>query len=139
MPIPLLRQYYNGGSHSRILRGYVQSFSLGEPGNPLSLTIFNEDVDALVRHWVFLVDGGVEGPYRWGVGGALPRCLLIRKVRPGHVHQSLVASKGVQKTHWVVWKVRIWTNVVNKFGVLCHPCCAFGTQSEELYKRRMTE
>ena len=42
-------------------------------GDPLSLTIFNMFVDAVVRNWVLMVTGGAGGPERWGGGFALPR------------------------------------------------------------------
>ena len=44
---------------------------------PLSLTIFNVVVDAVVRNWVSLVAGGVEGPDVEGEGGVFQGAIFF--------------------------------------------------------------
>ena len=51
-----------GGYYGEVFKG----FGGVTQGDPLSPTIFNVVVDAVVQHWVLLMAGGIGEPDRWG-------------------------------------------------------------------------
>ena len=62
----ILVQASDGGLYGGILRGIMPRFSGVTQGDPLSPTIFNVVVEAVVRHWILLVAGGAGGKDGWG-------------------------------------------------------------------------
>ena len=46
--------------------GYFKGFQGVTQGDPLPPTIFNVVVDAVVCHWISLVEGGTGGQDGWG-------------------------------------------------------------------------
>ena len=114
----------------------------GDPGvtqvDPLSPTIFNVVVDAVVRHWVTVM---VEGAEERGESG-----------QEGRHHNALFyADNGVVAFLDPQWlqgafstlvglfdRVGLRTNVRTTVGMVCLPYQAAGTQSEAAYGQRMT-
>ena len=107
-------------------------------GDPLSHTIFNVVVDAVVRQWV---NGLVDEAEAKGETG-----------REGR-HQSAVfyANDGIDVLSDPAWlqgafnalvsifdRVGLLTNVGKKVSMVCHPCQAgSGNRAEEAYRRRV--
>ena len=107
-------------------------------GDPLSPTIFNVVVDAVVRHWVTLA---MEEADKQGERG-----------REGRHQASLFyADDGMvalSDPRWLQWafsmlvglfdRVGLNTNTGKTVSMTCRPCTAAGNQSEEAYGRKMT-
>ena len=107
-------------------------------GDPLSPTIFNVVVDAVVRHWVTMAldkaekrgEGGDEGRYQ---------------VALFYADDDMVA---LSDPHWLQWafnalvslfeRVGLRKNVGNTVSMVCQPCLAAGTKLEAAYGRKMT-
>ena len=60
-PPPVLRKVDDGGSRGWVIRKGVPRFLGDNPRRPVSPTIFDMVVDAVLHHWVLLVMGGVVG------------------------------------------------------------------------------
>ena len=107
-------------------------------GDPLSPTIFNVVVDAVVRHWVTLAMD--EADKRGGRGNE-----GRHQVDLFYADDGMVASSN---TRWLQWefdtlvglfgRVGLQTNVGKTVSIVCRPRHAAGTQSEATYGRRMT-
>ena len=107
-------------------------------GDPLSPTIFNVVVDALVRHWVSVTAEGAEerGGYRKEGIHQNPLLYAYNVMVPSSDPQWI---QGAFSTLVILLdRVGLWTNVRNTVGMVCCPCQAAGTQSEVTYERRMT-
>ena len=106
-------------------------------GDPLSPTIFNVVVDAVVRHWVTVM---VEGAEERGEHG--------QEVRHNnslfYADNDMVASSDLQ---WLQGafitlvglfdRVVLWTNVGNTVSMVCRPYQEAGNQLEASYGRQM--
>ena len=118
-------KYFKGG------RGVTQ-------GDPLSPTIFNVVVDAVVRHWVTLAVTEAETRGERGWEGSNQAALL-------YADDGMIASSDPQ------WLQSTFTQIVGLFdrvglntntskivSMTCRPCTAAGNRSEEAYGRLMT-
>ena len=107
-------------------------------GDPLSPTIFNVVVDAVVRHWLILAVE--EAETRGGCG------------REG-MHQTYLfytddGMVALSDPRWLQWAfatlvglfdpVGLKTNVGKTVSMTCRPCPAAENQSEEAYGHKMT-
>ena len=127
---------------ARVGRYYREAFKGARgvtQGDPLSPTIFNVVVDAVVRHWI---DGMVEEADETGETG-----------RDGR-HQSAVfySDEGMVVLSDPAWlqgafsslvaifdRVGLRTNVGKTVIMACHPCRAgAGNRTEAAYSRRLT-
>ena len=122
--------------------GYYRTFFLGEhgitQGDPLSPTIFNVVVDAVVRHWVTVA---VEGAKERGECGQDSR----------HQAAQLYADNDMVASSDPRWLQGSFATLVSLFdrvslqkivgktvGMVCHPYQAVGNQSKAAYGRRIT-
>ena len=104
-------------------------------GDPLSPTIFNVVVDAVVRHWVNMALE--EGEKRGGEGR--------HQAAFFYADDGMVASS---EPRWLQWafdalvslfeQVGLRKNFGKTVSMVCRPCQAARTQSEEAYTRKMT-
>ena len=95
-------------------------------------------VDAVVRHWVTMELDEAEKMGGRGKGGRHQDALL-------YADDDMVASSNPR---WIKWaftalvslfeRVGLWTNVRKTVRMVCRPCQAAGTQSEAVYRRKMT-
>ena len=94
--IRLLREYWNKPKMVARAGGYYGTGFKGErgvtQGDPLSPTIFNVVVDAVVRHWVTLAVTEAETR---GVRGQSPGRPLLRGRRNGSIVRPPLATVGV--------------------------------------------
>ena len=107
-------------------------------GDPLSPTIFNVVVDAVVRHWVTMSLDEAEKKGEMGIEGRHQAALF-------YADNSMVESS---KPRWLQWafdalaglleRVRLRTNVGKKFSMVFRPYQAAGTQSIAAYGMKMT-
>ena len=95
----LLRAYWSKSTMVARAGGYYGTGFKGErgvtQGDPLSPTIFNVVVDAVVCHWVTLA---VEEAETWGgagAGGQAPGRPLLRRRRHGSVIRPPLATMGI--------------------------------------------
>ena len=107
-------------------------------GNPLSPTIFNVVVDAVVRHWVTGVIADAEERGELGKEGRHQADLF-------YAEDGMVASsdprwlQGALNTLVVLFdRVGLRINFGKTVGMVCHPCQAAGNLSEAAYGRRVT-
>ena len=97
-------------------------------GDPLSPTIFNVVVDAVVRHWVTLSVEDLENRGERGKEGRHQATLF-------YADDGMVAPSD---PHWLQWafnvlvglfeRVVLHTNVGKKVRITCRPCLAAGNQ-----------
>ena len=107
-------------------------------GDPLSPTIFNVVVDAVVRHWVTLTVEEAETQGERGWEGRHQDALF-------YADDGMVASPDPR---WLQWafntlvrlfdRVGLHTNVGKTFSMTCRPCPTAVNQSEVAYGRKMT-
>ena len=107
-------------------------------GDPLSPTLFNLVVDAVVRHWVTMAMAEAEKQGERGNEGRHQADLF-------YADDDMVASSDPQ---WIQWafdtlvsifeRVGMQTNVRKTASMVCRPCQATGTQLEAACGRRMT-
>ena len=107
-------------------------------GNPLSPTIFNAVVDAVVQHWV---QGVVEESEARGELGQEGR----HQVALFYANNGMVASSdpawlqgAFNALVGLFYRVGLKTNVGNTVGMVCHPCQAAGNITTAAYGRRIT-
>ena len=100
-------------------------------GDPLSPTIFNVVVDALVCHWVTLEVEDTEKRRERGEEGRHQATLF-------YADNGMVASSNPRWLQWVFnalvslfERVGLRTNVGKTVSMTCRPCPAAGNQSEE--------
>ena len=107
-------------------------------GDPLSPTIFNVVVDAVVRHWVTLAAKEAETRGELGREGRHQAALF-------YADDGMVASSDPR---WLQWafatlvglfdRVGLNTNTEKTVSMTCRPCTAAGNRSDEAYGRLMT-
>ena len=107
-------------------------------GDPLSPTILNEVVDAVVRHWVAVMVDQVGGQEVHGQQGQHKSYLL-------YADDGMVASS---EPGWLQGNLSTLVRLFNRVGLrknfkktvrmVCRPCWEVVTQSEVAYERRMT-
>ena len=102
-------------------------------GDPLSPTIFNAVVDAVVRHWVTLVVKEAETSGERGREGRYQAALF-------YADDGMVASSDPRWLQWVFTtlvglfdRVRLNKNTGKTISMTCRPCTAAGTSR----RRRM--
>ena len=106
-------------------------------GYPLSPTIFNIAVDAMIWHWVMLVAGYQAGPEGF-----------VRVVQSleafFYANNGLLASSWPDLLHEVLYVLtgifdrdRLHTNANKTMGVVYQPYCISSGNSEAAYERRM--
>ena len=107
-------------------------------GDPLSPTIFNVVVDAVVRHWVTLAVAEAEKRGGWGREGRHQAALF-------YADNGMVSSSDRQWLQWAFTQlVRLFervglnTNTKNTVSMKFRPCTAAGNPSEKAYGRLMT-
>ena len=101
-------------------------------GDPLSPTIFNVVVDAVVRHWG---TGVISGAEEWG-----------ERVKEGrHQYSLFYVDNGMVASSDPCWLqgafntlVGLRNNAGKTVGMVCRPCQAVGNLSEVAYGRRIT-
>ena len=121
---------------------YRKAFKGGrgvKQGDPLSPTIFNLVVDAVVRHWVNGLIDEAEAKGEMGREG-------------GHQSAVFYANNGMVVTLDPAWlqgatntlvaifdRVGLLTNIGKTVSMVCHPCqSGSGNHAEEAYRRRVT-
>ena len=121
-----------GGYFRRLFKGYRGVTQV----NPLSPTIFNVVVDAVISHWVTVVtptDVGMGllglkiidlAAFLYADGSLVALTQWERLQRAFHVLASLFGQVGLQ------------TKTGKTVSMLCHPCHAPVRMSEEAYKIR---
>ena len=107
-------------------------------GDPLSPTIFNVVVDAVVLHWVTMAIAEAKKRRRGGGGEGKHQASLF------YADDGMVASS---EPRWLQWefdtlfslydRLGLRTNVGNTVSMVCRPCQAAGSQLEAAYGRRM--
>ena len=107
-------------------------------GDPLSPTIFNVVVDAVVRHWVTGIIAEVEAQGDLGKEGRHKAALF-------YAYDGMVASldprwlQGAFNTLLGLFdRAGLRTNVGNTVVIVCHPCQSAGNLTTEAYGRRVT-
>ena len=122
--------------------GYCGTAFLGVRGvthrDPLSPTIFNVVVDAMVNNWGTVVIAGAE---EWGERGK----------EGWHQAALFYADDGMVASYDSCWiqvafntlvdlfdRVGLRNNFRKTVGMVCHPCQAAVTQSDVAYGRHMT-
>ena len=108
-------------------------------GDPLSPTIFNVVVDAVVRHWVNGIVEEAEARGEMGWEGRHQAALFYAEDRmvfssdPAWLQGAFTALVGLFD------RVGLMTNVGKTVSMVCHPCQAgAGNRTEEAYGRRIT-
>ena len=108
-------------------------------GEPLSPTIFNVVVDAVIWHWVHGVVKEVEAKGETGREGRHQTALfytdggMVASSEPAWLQGAFKALVGLFD------RVGLLTNVGKTVSMVCHPCQgAAGNRTEEAYGRRIT-
>ena len=107
-------------------------------GNPLSPTIFNVVVDAVVRHWIRIAVTEAETRGGRGREGRHKSALF-------YADDGILTSSDPQ---WLQWafsqivglfdRVGLNTNIEKTVSTTCKPCNTTGNRSEEAYGQIMT-
>ena len=107
-------------------------------GNPLSPTIFNVVVDAVLRHWVHEVVDEAEVQGETGREGRHQAALF-------YTDDSMVTSSdptwiqgGFNALVGLFDRLGLQTNVGKTVSMVCHPCQAAGNITQAAYGRRLT-
>ena len=123
-----------GGHYSETSRGFWGVTQ----GDPLSPTIFNVVVDAVVCNWIFLKVGGAGGTDRWG-REVLHRSAFFYADNIMVVSNDTDWLQGAFDTlTWLFDMVGIHINIGKTVGIICHPFRAVRTQLEATYEQCMT-
>ena len=106
-------------------------------GDPLSPTIFNVVVGAVVRNWVTVVIAVMEERVEHGQEGSHQASLF-------YADDGMVASsdprwlQGAFNTLVSLFdRLVLRTNALKAVGMVFHPCQASGNQTESAYGRRI--
>ena len=107
-------------------------------GDPLSPTIFNVVVDAVVRHWLQLATQEAERRGERGREGLHQATLL-------YADDGMLASSDPR---WLQWAFKILVGLFDRVGLktnqrktvimTCRPCSTPGNRSEASYTHTMT-
>ena len=138
----LLRTYLQRSSMVARAEGYYGEAFKGARGvtqvDPLSPTIFNVVVDAVVCHCVTLVMTEAKKRGERGNKGRHQAALF-------YTDYGMVASSDPFCLQWafdtlvsMFERVGLRNNAEKTVSMVCRPCQAAGTQSEAAYERRMT-
>ena len=138
----LLREYWNKSTMVARAGGYYGTGFKGgrgvTQGDPLSPTIFNVVVYAVVYHWVTLLVTEAETRGESGREGRHQSALF-------YADDGMVALSDPQWLQWAFTKlvglfdrVGLNTNTKKTVSMTCRPCTAAGNRSEEAYGRFMT-
>ena len=123
-----------GGYYRAAFKGYRGVTQ----GDMLSPTILNMAVDAVVRHWVYVLVEVAEERVEHGQKGRHQKSLfytdndMVALLYPRWLQGTFSTLVGLLN------RVGVWTNVRNTVGMFCCPCQVEGTQSEASYGRWMT-
>ena len=106
---------------------------------PLSPTIFNVVVDAIIRHWVTVVGGPQEGNKK-GLGKSIHTLAALFHASDGLV--TYPESTHIQGAFNVLTglfdQVGLQTNGGKMVSMACRPCHTYHTWSTEDYTRKVT-
>ena len=138
----LLREYWKKSTMVARSGGYYGTGFKGErgltQGDPLSPTIFNVVVDAVVRHWVTLAVKEAETQEERGWEGRHQAALF-------YADDGMVASSDPRWLQWVFTtlvglfeRVSMKMNTGKTVSMTCRPCPAVGNRSEAAYSHTMT-
>ena len=102
-------------------------------GDPLSPTIFNVVVDAVVRHWLTILAQEAERRGERGREGRHQSALF-------YADDGMLASSDPRWLHWeftqlvgLFDRVGLRTNCTKTVSMTCRPCSTPGHRSEETY------
>ena len=122
--------------------GYYRAAFWGErgvtQGDPLSPTIFNVVVDAVVQHWVTVVLTESEARGELGQEGRHQAALfytndsMVASSDPAWLQGAFTALVGLFD------RVGLQNNFGKTVGMVCHPCQSAGNLTTEAYGRRIT-
>ena len=100
-------------------------------GDPLSPTIFNVVVDAVVRHWLTIAVTEAENRRKWGREGRHQAALF-------YADDGMLASSDPQWLQWaftqlvgLFYRVGLHTNSGKTVRMTCRPCSTTGNRLEE--------
>ena len=126
------------GQGRRVLQTSLQGVLRGHAGRPLSPTIFNVVVYAVILHWVTVVT-----PTEAGTGGL--GLAISDLVEYFYSNNNLVASTQSERLHkefdvftGLLYRVGLRTNTENTVGMVCQPFHAPWGVLEEAYVQRVT-
>ena len=123
-----------GGYYGTAFRGEIGVTQ----GDPLSPTIFDVAVDAVVRHWVkgFIVEaeaqGGLVKEGRNHAALFYANDGMVALSDPGWLQGAFNTLVGL------FYSVGLRTNFGKTVGMVCHPCQAAGNLPTEAYGRKVT-
>ena len=107
-------------------------------GDPLSPTIFNVVVDAVVRHWVTIAVTEAEKRKERGREGRHQAAVF-------YADDGMLALSDPQWLQWAFTqlvglfdRVGLNTNSGKTVSITCRPCSTTGNRSEKAYGRLMT-
>ena len=138
----MLREYWERTTMvARAGSYYGKGFKGGRgvtQGDPLSPTIFNVVVDAVVRHWLTIT---VKEAEKRGERGREVR----HQVALFYADDGMLVSSNPQCLQWdftqlvgLFDRVGLKTNCKKTVSMTCRPCSTPGNRSEEAYGRLMT-
>ena len=107
-------------------------------GDPLSPTIFNMVVDAVVRNWATLVIVGAEDQSECGNQGRHQASLFYADDGMVALSDPLWLQVAFNTQIGLFDRVCLQTNVVKTVGMVCRPYLAARNQSGAAYRRRIT-
>ena len=109
-------------------------------GDPLSPTIFNMVIDAVIRHWVTVVGGPQEGSGQEGLGTSIQSLSVLF-----YTNDGLVASPESARFQGAFNALTgffdrddLRTNEGNTVSMACRPCRTLHVWSTEAYTWRVT-
>ena len=107
-------------------------------GDPLSPTIFNVVVDAVVRHWVTVMVEGAEERGKRGQEGRHQAALFYADNGTVAFSDPCWLQGAFNTLVGLFDRVGLQTNAGKKVGMVCRLYQTLGTQSEAAYGRRIT-
>ena len=124
-----------GGYYGRAFQG---AFGVTQV-HPVSSTIFNVVVDAVVHNWVTVVTAGVEERVKHGKEGRHQAALFYAGDGVVVSSDTRCLQGAFNTLVGLFGRVGLRTNVGKTVGMVCCLCQAVGNQSEAAYWRRITE
>ena len=107
-------------------------------GNPLSSTIFNVVVDAVVRHWVTGIIADTEARGNLGQEGRHQAVLFYTDDGMVALSEPRWLQGAFNTLVGMFDRVGLRKNIRNTVKMVCHLCQAAGNLSTEAYGRRVT-